>query len=104
MKNFMICTSHQLLFGCKNKGLRDTGTLHLLGRRNMHAKFWWEDFGNRTPDGPRRSWEDNIKMDLNKIGWWEDVDWINLYQGRNVAVCELPGQRNCQLIMNDFRP
>jgi len=35
------------------------------------------------PDGksplgtPRRSWEDNIKMDLREIGW-EGVDWIHL--------------------------
>jgi hypothetical protein len=32
----------------------------------MHAKFLWEDFGKRIPESVRRSWEDNIKMDLNK--------------------------------------
>jgi hypothetical protein len=31
----------------------------------------------RTPLGrPRRRWEDNIKMDLEKIGFG-DVDWIH---------------------------
>jgi hypothetical protein len=29
-----------------------------------------------------RRWEDNIKMDLIKIGW-EDVDWTNLTQDRD---------------------
>jgi hypothetical protein len=28
---------------------------------------------------PRHTWEDNIKMDLEEIGW-EDVDWIHLAQ------------------------
>jgi hypothetical protein len=29
--------------------------------------------------GPRRRWEDNIKMDLRETGW-EGVDWIHLAQ------------------------
>jgi hypothetical protein len=36
----------------------------------------------RRPIGrPRRRWEDNIKMDLRKIGFG-DVDWIHLAQDR----------------------
>jgi hypothetical protein len=36
----------------------------------------------RTPLGrPRGRWEDNIKMDLQEVGW--DMDWINLAQERN---------------------
>jgi hypothetical protein len=31
---------------------------------------------------PRRSWVDNIKMDLGEVGW-RDVDWIGLAQDRN---------------------
>jgi hypothetical protein len=30
----------------------------------------------------RRSWEDNIKMDVREIGW-SGVDWINLAQDRD---------------------
>jgi hypothetical protein len=30
---------------------------------------------------PRHKWEDNIKMDINRIGL-EDVDWIDLSQKR----------------------
>jgi hypothetical protein len=37
----------------------------------------------RSPLGrPRRRWEDNIKMDLGKIGFG-DVDWILLAQDRD---------------------
>jgi hypothetical protein len=28
---------------------------------------------------PRRKWEDNIKMDLDEVGW-EGVDWIVLFE------------------------
>jgi hypothetical protein len=30
---------------------------------------------------PRRSWVDNIKMDLREIGW-DGMDWIDLTQDR----------------------
>jgi len=40
-----------------------------LRRRYMNAKFWWEDFGKKTTERPRRSSEDNIKINPNKIGW-----------------------------------
>jgi hypothetical protein len=31
---------------------------------------------------PRRRWEDNIKMDLQDVGWW-GMDWIELAQDRD---------------------
>jgi hypothetical protein len=37
--------------------------------------------GKRPLGRLRRRWEDNIKIDLRKIGW-EDVDWIHLAQDR----------------------
>jgi hypothetical protein len=30
---------------------------------------------------PRRRWEDNIKMDLQEVGW--DMDWIEVAQDRD---------------------
>jgi hypothetical protein len=37
----------------------------------------------RKPLGrPRRRWEDNIKMDLQEVGW-EGMDWIDLAQDRD---------------------
>jgi hypothetical protein len=35
--------------------------------------------GRRPLERPRRRWEDNIKMNLWKTGFW-DVDWIHLAQ------------------------
>jgi hypothetical protein len=36
----------------------------------MHIGFWWgRREGKRPPGTPKRRWEDDIKMDLRKIGW-----------------------------------
>ena len=38
--------------------------------------------GKRSLGRPRRTWEDNIKMDLQEVGSGE-IDWIELAQGRD---------------------
>jgi hypothetical protein len=38
--------------------------------------------GRRPLGGPRRRWEDNIKMDLREVEFG-DVDWIDLAQDRD---------------------
>jgi hypothetical protein len=37
--------------------------------------------GRRPLGRPRRRWEDNIKMDLQELGW--EMDWIELAQDRD---------------------
>jgi hypothetical protein len=37
--------------------------------------------GKRPLGRPRRRWVDNIRMDLEEVGWG-DVDWIGLAQDR----------------------
>ena len=36
----------------------------------------------RPPGEPRRRWGDNIKMDLQVVGWG-DLGWVDLAQDRN---------------------
>jgi hypothetical protein len=38
--------------------------------------------GKRPLGRPRRRWVDNIRIDLEEVGWG-DVDWIGLAQDRN---------------------
>jgi hypothetical protein len=38
--------------------------------------------GNRPLGRPRRRWEDNIQMDLQKVGC-EGIDWMDLAQDRD---------------------
>jgi hypothetical protein len=55
----------------------------------VHTGFWWGDLregvgrpeGRRTLDRPRRRWVDNIKTDLQAVGW--GMDWIELAQDRD---------------------
>jgi hypothetical protein len=37
--------------------------------------------GRRPLGRPRRRWEDNIKIDLRELGWWDRL--IDLAQDRN---------------------
>jgi hypothetical protein len=37
--------------------------------------------GKRSLGRPRRRWEDNIKVDLQAVGW--GMDWIELAQDRD---------------------
>jgi hypothetical protein len=39
------------------------------GKRNPYMIFLGKPEGMRTLGRPRRSWEDNIKMDFRGIGW-----------------------------------
>jgi hypothetical protein len=55
----------------------------------------------RIPLGrPRPRWEDNVKMDLQEVGW-EGVDWIDMAQDRDRrravvnAVMNLGGSIKC---------
>jgi hypothetical protein len=38
--------------------------------------------GNRPRRGPRRTWEDNIRMDRKETGW-EGLDWMHVVQDRD---------------------
>jgi hypothetical protein len=40
--------------------------------------------GKRLLGRPMRRWQDNIKMDLQEVGW-EDMDWIDLGQDRTAC-------------------
>jgi hypothetical protein len=38
--------------------------------------------GRRPLGRPRRRWEDNIKMDLQEVGWG-GMDWIDMAQDKD---------------------
>jgi hypothetical protein len=52
----------------------------------------------RPLGGPRRRWEDNIKMDLQEVGWG-GMDWIDMAQDRDrrrALVCAVMNLRVLQ--------
>jgi hypothetical protein len=63
MRNFTICTAHQIFFGRSNK--KEMGeACSAYGERRINARFWWEPEGKRPARRTRRRWKYNIKMDL----------------------------------------
>ena len=51
-------------------------------RRGVYRVLVGKPEGKRPLGGPRRRWEDNIKMDLQEVGCGS-MDWIELAQDRN---------------------
>jgi hypothetical protein len=45
--------------------------------RGVHRVLVGKPEGKRPLGRPRRRWEDNIKMDLQQVGWGR-VDWMEL--------------------------
>jgi hypothetical protein len=51
-------------------------------KRNAYKLLVGKKEGKRPLGIPRRSWVDNIRMNLLEVGWG-DVDWIDLAQDRD---------------------
>ncbi|KAJ4436798.1 hypothetical protein ANN_16930 [Periplaneta americana] len=65
------------------KRLRWAGHVARMGEsRNAYRVLVGRPEGKRPLGRPRRRWEDNIKMDLRKVGY-DDRDWLNLAQDRD---------------------
>jgi hypothetical protein len=51
-------------------------------RRGLYGVFVRKPEGKRLLGRSRRRWEDNIKMDLQEVGW-RGMEWIGLAQDRD---------------------
>jgi len=51
-------------------------------RRGVYRVLVGKPEGKRPLGRPRRKWEDNIRMDLQDVGYG-DMDWIELAQDRD---------------------
>jgi hypothetical protein len=51
-------------------------------KRNAYRILVGRAEGKRPLRRPRRTWENNIKMDLRRIGW-DRMDWIDLIEDRD---------------------
>jgi hypothetical protein len=51
-------------------------------KRNAYRLLVGKPEGERPLGRPRRRWVDNIRIDLEEVGWG-DVAWIGLAQDRN---------------------
>jgi hypothetical protein len=62
----------------KSRRMRWEGHVARIGeKRDAYRILMRKPEGKRPIGGPRRRWEDNIKMELRELGWG-DMDWIDL--------------------------
>jgi hypothetical protein len=67
----------------KTKRIRWAGHVARMGeKRNAFRLLVGKPEGRRPLGRPRHMWVDNIKLDLEEIGWG-GVDWIGLAQYRD---------------------
>jgi hypothetical protein len=71
----------------KSRRMRWAGHVARMGeKRKAYILLVGKPEGKRPVGRPRRRWVDNIRMDLEEVGWG-DVDWIGLAEDRNRS-CE----------------
>ena len=51
-------------------------------RRGVYRMLVGKPEGKRQLVRPKRTWKDNIKIDLQEVGW-EGMDWIDLAHDRD---------------------
>jgi hypothetical protein len=77
-----LCSSSGIIRIIKSRWMRWAGHVAGMGEKRKVCKLLvGEPEGMRPLGRPRRSWIDNIKMDVSEIGL-SVVDWIGLAQDR----------------------
>jgi hypothetical protein len=62
--------------------MRWAGHVARTGKRNAYGILVGKPEEKRSLGRPRRRWEDNIKMDVRKVGWG-GMEWNDLAQDRD---------------------
>jgi hypothetical protein len=62
--------------------MRWVGHVARMEKRNVYRLLLGKPEGKGPLGRPRRRWVNNIRMDLEDVGWG-DVDWIGLAQDSN---------------------
>jgi hypothetical protein len=78
-----LYSSPRIIRIVKSRRMGWAGHVTRMGeKRNAYRLIVGKPEGKRQLGRPRRRWVDNIRMDLEEVGWG-DVDWIGLAQNRN---------------------
>jgi hypothetical protein len=68
MKSFITCMLQERLVGViKSRRTRLAGHIARMGKINAYSILFGKSEGKRPLGRPRRTWRDNIRMDLRKI-------------------------------------
>src|SRR5215468_9651221 len=78
-----LYSSPNIIRVIKSRRMRWTGHVARMGEgRGAYRILVGRSEGRRPLGRPRRRWEDNIRMDLQEVGWG-GMDWIELAQDRD---------------------
>jgi hypothetical protein len=78
-----LYSSPNIIRVIKSRRMRWAGHVARMGKTEVAYRILVGRPEGRLPLGrPRRSLEDNIKMDLQEVGW--GMDWIELAQDRDM--------------------
>jgi len=73
-----LYSSTNIIRVIKSRRMRCVGHVARMGeRRDVCRVLVGKPEGNISLGRPRLRWEDNIKMDLQEVGW-RDMDWLYL--------------------------
>jgi hypothetical protein len=77
-----LYSSPNIIRVIKSRRMRWGGHIARMGKSVAYRILVGRPEVRRQLGTPRRRWEDNIKMDLQEVGW--GMDWIELAQDRDV--------------------
>jgi hypothetical protein len=82
-KAYGLYSSTNIFRVLKSRRMRWTGhVVRMVERRVTYMIVMGTHEGRRPLGTPRKRWEDNIKMDVQEVGW-VNMDWILLAQDRD---------------------
>jgi hypothetical protein len=80
--NYYLYSSQNIIRVIKSRRMRWLAHVaRTEQRRGAYRVLVGKPEGKKPLGRPRRRWEDNIKMDLQELGW--GMDWIHLAQDRD---------------------
>ena len=77
----MYCSTNIVI---KSRRMGWAGHVASVGeRRSVYGVLVGKPEGKRPIGRPRRKWEDNIKTDLQEVGWdaWTGLIWLRIRTG-----------------------
>jgi hypothetical protein len=95
-----LYSSPNIIRVIKSRRMRWAGHVARMGEMRGAYRILVRISEGRRPLGrPRRRWEDNIKMDLQEVGWGHGLDWAGSGQEQVAGSCECgnepPGPIKC---------
>jgi hypothetical protein len=79
-----LYSSPNIIWVIKSRRVRWAGYVARMGEgRGAYRTLMGRPEGRRPLGRPRRRWEDNIKMDLQEVGWgaWIGLIWLRIGTG-----------------------